>query len=438
MLFKRYFPILIFFLQITFLVSQNVETKNISLKWNDNSSIQVNKNNTITLPLVEDNFFNQYNLPTYSTTFNVQNNLIVQDYQIKNVKLSNLSKSLTKNINFGEIPTKLKSTFKIGIAKNKSLAKLILTPLIKENNQIKKIISFTLEYRLQPKNNLVKNKIAPIPIYTSNSVLASGSWYKFSIDTTGVFKIDKQLLQKIGINTTNLNPNNIKIYGNGGSILPQLNSDFRYDDLQENAIYIEGDDDGIFDNNDFILFYAKGPDSWKINTSDFSLTKHQNNIYSDKAYYFITIDNGTGKRISASDQITLPSNQQINNYQDFLVHEIEKVNLFANGQQWLGEDFSFNENQTFRFNFNDIDNSEDITLRIRGVAISFTNTQMNAKINGVDLINLNFPALSSSSYNLAVARESFKNTNSNQEQLNIEITYNNFWKSICKSLLRLY
>ncbi|MCK5677488.1 MAG: hypothetical protein KAH72_03335, partial [Flavobacteriaceae bacterium] len=85
------------------MVSQNVETKNFSLKWNDNSSIQVNKNNTITLPLVEDNFFNQYNVPTYSTTFNVQNNLLVQDYQIKNVKLSNLSKNLTKNINLDEV-----------------------------------------------------------------------------------------------------------------------------------------------------------------------------------------------------------------------------------------------------------------------------------------------------------------------------------------------
>ena len=435
MLFKRYLSVLIFFLQITFLVSQNVETKNFSLKWNDNSSIQVNKNNTITLPLVEDNFFNQYNVPTYSTTFNVQNNLLVQDYQIKNVKLSNLSKNLTKNINLDEVPTEFKSTFKIGIAKNKSLAKLILTPLIKENNQIKKIISFTLEYRLQPKNNLVKNKNAPVPLYTSNSVLASGTWYKFSVDTTGVYKIDNQLLQKIGINTTNLNPNNIKIYGNGGSILPQLNSDFRYDDLQENAIYIEGDDDGAFDNNDFILFYAKGPESWEINTLDFNLTKHQNNIYSDKSYYFISIDNGAGKRISSSDQITLPANQQINNYQDFLVHEIEKVNLFANGQQWLGEDFSFNENQTFRFNFNDIDESEDITLRIRGVAISFTDTQMNAKINGVDLINLNFSALSESSYNLAVSSESFKNTNSNQEQLNVEIIYNNFGNPSAKAYL---
>ena len=88
----------------------------------------------------------------------------------------------------------------------------------------------------------------------SNSVLSSGDWYKFSVDTTGVFKIDRNLLQQIGVNTNNLNPKKIHIYGNGGNLLPVLNSDLRYNDLQENAIYIEGESDGSFDANDFILF----------------------------------------------------------------------------------------------------------------------------------------------------------------------------------------
>ena len=51
-----------------------------------------------------------------------------------------------------------------------------------------------------------------------NSVLSQGEWYKFSIDTTGVFKIDKRLLQQIGISTSNLNPQKIHIYGNGGNL----------------------------------------------------------------------------------------------------------------------------------------------------------------------------------------------------------------------------
>ncbi|MCF6296952.1 MAG: type IX secretion system sortase PorU [Flavobacteriaceae bacterium] len=422
---KKRLSILILLFNVSFLISQNIEKKDYTLKWNDNSVISVNKDNSITLPLVINNFFDQNNIPIYTTSFNVKKNLIVHSYQIKNVKFLNLPTNSTKHININEVPTELTSEFNIGNSNKNSVVILTLTPIIKKGNQIKKVISFTLEYKLQPKNLSAKRKGTPLPTYTSSSVLANGTWYKFSVDTTGVFKIDRKLLKDIGINPSNINPKNIKIYGNGGALLPQLNSSFRYDDLQENAIYIEGEDDNQFDDNDFILFYAKGPHSWNIDTVNLSLTKHQTNIYSDLAYYFITVDNGIGKRINSANEINQPANEQIRNYQDFLVHEIEKVNLFANGQQWLGENFSAKDIRNFQFNFNDIDDSEDLIVRIRGVVSSFTNTKMDAKINGQDLLTLNFNALSSITYSLAVPVESISNANINQEQIDIEITYNN-------------
>ena len=81
----------------------------------------------------------------------------------------------------------------------------------------------------------------------------------------GGFKIDRAFLQQLGISTNNLNPKKIHIYGNGGQLLPEFNGDFRYDDLQENAIFIAGEEDNSFDSNDYILFYAKGPHSWEVN-----------------------------------------------------------------------------------------------------------------------------------------------------------------------------
>ena len=47
----------------------------------------------------------------------------------------------------------------------------------------------------------------------SNSVLSKGNWYKFSIDTTGVFKIDNNFLNQLGINSNSIDPKNIKIFG---------------------------------------------------------------------------------------------------------------------------------------------------------------------------------------------------------------------------------
>lgn len=432
---KKLISFYILMFAITYVFSQNTHTKNYILKWNDNTAIQLSNKQSISLPLVENNFFNIYHVPTYTISFNVEKNILVQDFKIKNVKFSILSKNLLKNINISKIPTDIQGDLKINKARNKSIAILNINPLINSNGQIKKIESFSLDYTLTGNKTIVNKKIVPIPVYTSNSVLSNGTWYKFSVDSTGIFKIDKNLLQNIGINTTNLNPKNIRIYGNGGNLLPQLNGDFRYDDLQENAIYIEGEEDELFDNDDFILFYAKGAHAWELNRTDFKMTKHKTNIYSDKAYYFITADNGLGKRIEVSSTINQPAEEQIINFQDYLFHEIEKTNLFANGQQWLGEDFSFNDNQTFNFNFDNIDDSEALTVRIRGAAISFTNTLMKARINGQDIFDLNFSALSNNSFNLATSSEKYGSTNINSDQIEIEITYNDLGNPSAKAYL---
>ena len=127
--------------------------------------------------------------------------------------------------------------------------------------------------------------------------------------------------------------------------------------------------------------------------------------------------------------------EQIDTFQDFLVHEIDKVNLFANGQQWMGEDFSYNDKQTFAFSFDNIDKTKEITLRLRATAIAYTNTSMTAKINGKDIVTLNFRALSTSSYALARPAEGDGSNLFDQDKLSVEITYNNQGNPSAKAYL---
>jgi hypothetical protein len=270
-----------------------------------------------------------------------------------------------------------------------------------------------------------------------NSVLSQGTWFKFSIDTTGVFKIDRSFLQNLGINTSEVNPKNIRIYGNGGQLLPMLNSAFRYDGLQENAIAVSGEDDGTFDANDYILFYGKGPHHWNVSPSQPDLSRHQTNIYSDKAFYFITVDNGPGKRIENDLDITDPASQQISTFNDYVFFEEENTNLFANGQQWFGRDLSFNNTTTATFNFENLDTSQDVYIRVRGVTISSTSSEMNIKVNGQNLTTINFPALPSSSNNLtlAIPKEAIQNINISSNPIQVEITYNNNGNPSAKAYL---
>ena len=257
----------------------------------------------------------------------------------------------------------------------------------------------------------------------NNSVLANGSWFKFSVDTTGVFKIDKTLLQQIGISTNNLNPKKIHIYGNGGNLLPEFNGDFRYDDLQETAIYVEGEEDNSFDTNDYILLYAKGPHSWEvdINTNNVS---HKQNIYSDKAYYFITVNDNNGKRIQSASSVTGSPVTQLTSFNDYIFYENETTNLFAAGRKWLGEDFSVENQQTFQLPFPNSVQNEPLNIKVRAVAVSGITSSMQVNVNSQDLFNLNFGAISSGS-TLASDRAGSESITNSSAIVDVSLNYNN-------------
>ena len=421
---KKHFFFFIFFFQCLLSIAQISESKTFTLSWNDDSTMSLNNENSLFLPLVEDHFFDKNNVPHSVHLFNVQNNTIVQKYEIKNVKFSDLSPTESKNIQLNEIPTEIHSEFQTSKIKNNSVAILDLIPIVNQNGRLKKIISFTLDYTLNTGNSLgTINKSTAS--FTDRSILSNGSWYKFRVDTTGIFKIDKDLLQQIGISTSGLDPKNISIYGNGGKMLPQLNSDFRYDDLKENAIYVAGEEDGVFDDSDFILFYAQGPHHWNIDLDQFKRSKHTTNLYSDYAYYFITTDQGQGKRVSTLGPINQAANSQINTYHKFDFHEREDVNLFANGQQWLGEDFSLYDTQNFIFDYNDLDSNDEVSIRVRAVAFSSSDTQMKISVNGIELMDLNFPRIPRNSRKKARSAEKSESLALNNEQIDVQITYNN-------------
>ena len=257
----------------------------------------------------------------------------------------------------------------------------------------------------------------------TNSVLRSGDWYKFSVDTTGVFKIDRNFLQQLGISTNNLNPKKIQIYGNGGQLLPEINEEFRYDDLQENAIYVEGEQDNSFDANDYILFYAKGPHDWKINTET-GVVNHRQNIYSDKAYYFITIHEDDGKRIQEASPVIGNAILVNSTYDDYVFYEKETTNLFAVGRKWFGEEFSIENEQSFEIPFPNAVQNEPLKVKVGAVSTSGLPSAMEVNVNSQNLFTLNFSASSSTGSQASFKESSglISNTSSN---ITVTLNYDN-------------
>ncbi len=294
------------------------------------------------------------NLPYYiisnTTAYNQTANatLIAKKTQIvaephASVIKKKFSPYLTRNFEVAAIPS---------LCKNENLNQHILIPFrLNNQNQVEELIDYSVNWQLLTDNS---RKVSSAAAFKNNSVLANGTWYKIGITKTGFHTIDKTFLSNLGINLTGLDPKKIKLYGNGGSMLPEKNSAFRYDDLEENAIQIIGESDGVFDNTDYIIFYGQGPTGWTKTGSASGLKfKHDKNLYSDTSFYFLTVDATNGKRVNSPAATSAPSNTSTSTYDYYNFAENNYVNFVKSGRQFYGEYFDITT--SFGFNFADGD-----------------------------------------------------------------------------------
>lgn len=228
-------------------------------------------------------------------------------------------------------------------------------------NQYEKLVSFELGYTTITSEKSLRGR--SIRVYAANSVLQNGDWYKISIASDGIYKLSYAFLKGMGIDMDNLPPKNIRIYGNGGEMLPELNSDLRIDDLVENAIHVEGEGDNVFDEEDYVLFYGKGANSWSYNNAACPNFSHKLNLYSDSAYYFINVDLGAGKRIATQASSSASVTSVVTSFDDYKFHEREDVNFIKSGRQWFGEYFENNSSYNFSFSFPNIDQTSPVTVK---------------------------------------------------------------------------
>ena len=186
--------------------------------------------------------------------------------------------------------------------------------------------------------NAIKKSIIP-------SVLASGDYYKIEVKETGMYKIDKNFLSQAGINVSGIDPRTIKIYGNGGAELPYLNSASVPEDLVQNPIFVSGEQDGVFDDNDFILFYGQSPHQWFLQGQAFF---HKINTYSNSNFYFITFGGVNGLRMYENASPNVPNLEPLNFFTDKFFEEPEVNNLGTTGNLWVSQRIGYNE--FFSFN----------------------------------------------------------------------------------------
>ena len=205
------------------------------------------------------------------------------------------------------------------------------------SGKIEKLVSFAYT----GKNASVASKRAvreaAKKLGTTKSVLSEGDWYKLSIagaanaTGSGMYKMDYNFLNSIGFPVATIDPRKIKLYGNGGGMLPQANSVARPDDLMENAIYISGESDGKFDPADYILFYAQGPHLWKYDKLKKEFN-HEKNLYSETSNYFLTPSETNGSRVSTKAN-NYTGGTEITTFPDYVFYESDEFNLLESDRK---------------------------------------------------------------------------------------------------------
>ncbi|MEO8515280.1 MAG: type IX secretion system sortase PorU, partial [Flavobacterium sp.] len=351
----------------------------ISIDWLD-GNYAVNENYKIILPHFISDF--RYNDGKKSISFskNIGESpyIEVSSLRMTNVVFESVSREKLGNLDLNAIPKDLNASIQNMVARDINYGILSFSPIIKEGNSFKRVKSLSYSYTIGAGN---RNLTSKSPNAIVNSVLKTGEWRRFYIEKSGVYKISKAFLNDLGFNT-GVDPRTIKIYGNGGRMIPLLNSTPYPIDLAENAVYFNGEQDGVFNDEDYILFYAEGVDNWNDDS------KTHVNLYADKSYYYVTSSAGNGKRMSPILESTQPPDVIFTSFDDYQFHEVDNVNIVRVGRKWFGEAFNVNNQQNFDFTFPNMVSSSTVSVKVHVAASAVVNTSFNVKINSQDFGNI--------------------------------------------------
>lgn len=374
---KNYLFLLIF-ITLNFLQAQT-----ISLEWTGLKDYHVDYETTIKLPYFKTGSYSvREKLPYFTYSEETTNKGRVR---IENVQYALLSSSERGNLNVAKIPSEF--VYQAGVLNGagKLTVNVEFIPFIKEGNQIKKVTSFQI---VQDLPNFSQSSQKGVLDNSTQSPLRNGTWYKIKISESGVYRLDKSFFDQNGI-PTNFDPRTLKIYGNGGRMLGENPGEFRYGALQENAIQIVGEEDGVFNQGDYVIFYAQGPHTWnrKSNTTLQNL-KHRYHLFSDYAYYFITFDGAQGKRIQDSNIEGSPA-QTFNQYHEYQFYENDSVNLNGMGKQWGGRMFNLHPTQSYTLT-GSANATGEVRVGYRALGQNANGSNLTVTVNGTSLGTQNF------------------------------------------------
>ena len=246
------------------------------------------------------------------------------------------------------------------VTRRKPFAEVSVVPFRLHDGRYEKLVAFRLDFKHEPASVLRSFRQKG---YAEHSVLSSGEIYRFALNKTGVHKLTYSDLQSMGVPMGSLNIRTISIYGNGGFQLPENTSVEVPDDLQEVPVkVVDRNNNGIFDADDYLLFYARGIVEWKMeSTSRFT---HTLNIYSDYAYYFVKTGQAPARVVTSLPSVTAAPTHQISSYRYHGLLEEDLISPTGVGRLWFKDAFDAITSRTYTFSLPEKVSGSEVELTL--------------------------------------------------------------------------
>jgi len=321
-----------------------------------------------------------------------------------------------------------KATLEISRHNGQARAVMCLYPYLKRGNQIYRLASFTAQVIPAAANREAESAFRQKSntTFKNTSVLANGDWHKLAVTEDGMYKITPAYLSENQIVNSAVAINALRIVGNHTGILPSANNADRPDDLLEVPLFrFDANQDGLFNGNDYILFFARSAHQWQYDDTE-SRYRHRYNPYRDQNYLFLSVNAGPG--IGPNPQsFSGAANTTVSVFDDYDFVEDDRFNLIGGGRNWFGDNFDFDLSFNYGFDFPDVVTTANAQIEIRAVGRASTaNTVLNATYLGNNFASLSFPRQDGGDYPDFAERVTQRGTFLPQgNNITINLTYDN-------------
>lgn len=218
-----------------------------------------------------------------------------------------------------------------------------------------------------------------------NWITPNKTYLKLYVNDDGMYRLSRADFASAGITTGGIDPRTVKVLYKGNQI----------------PIYFSGEDDGTFDENDFMDFYAErnngGPTKHlDANTNQNVYTTNEYyNMFSDTSIYWVDWGGANGLRMQRSSYVApdnFPNNFHLkkahfetdafyylgetrNPNSDFRYFSTERVV----GEAWFWRSLTIDDNTfTQSINLSDVASTSQLcTLKVFAFTVSFTDSVLN-------------------------------------------------------------